>query len=156
MTNGPRRAAPPTKRRATASNSCGSTSRQVASAWKSPWTTAPALISSAERGRLSGRLPFGETRSYAWLARAVGSPHATRAIGRAVGSSPNLIFVPCHRIVGSRGLGGYARGISVKRQLLDHEEAWPRMRPMLGPVSAAFKPSLRLARGVAPWVPGER
>ena len=79
------------------------------------------------------QVPFGETRSYAWLARAVGSPHATRAIGRAVGSSPNLIFVPCHRIVASRGLGGYARGLSVKRQLLDHEESWPRMRPMLGP-----------------------
>lgn len=77
-------------------------------------------------------VPFGETRSYAWLARAVGSPHATRAIGRAVGSSPNLIFVPCHRIVGSRGLGGYVRGTDVKQKLLDHEAAWPRMQPMLG------------------------
>ena len=76
-------------------------------------------------------VPFGETRSYAWLARAVGSPHATRAVGRAVGSSPNLIFVPCHRIVAARGLGGYALGLGVKRQLLDHEAAWPRMRPML-------------------------
>lgn len=77
------------------------------------------------------QVPFGETRNYAWLARTVGSPHATRAVGRAVASSTNLLFVPCHRIVASRGPGGYSRGSSVKRRLLDHEQAWPRMRSLV-------------------------
>ncbi len=77
------------------------------------------------------RVPFGETRNYAWLARAVGSPHATQAVGRAVASSPNLIFVPCHRVVASRGLGGYSRGSNVKRRLLAHALAWPRMPSLI-------------------------
>ena len=73
-------------------------------------------------------IPFGDTRSYGWVAEALGKPTATQALGTAVGSSQMLIFVPCHRVVGSRGIGGYSRGTELKRRLLDHERSWPRMQ----------------------------
>jgi len=76
-------------------------------------------------------IPFGETRSYGWVAEALGKPTATQALGTAVGSNQMLIFVPCHRVVGSRGIGGYSRGTEIKRRLLDHERSWPRMLPIL-------------------------
>jgi len=64
-------------------------------------------------------IPYGETRSYAWVARAVGRPGAARAVGRAVGQNPVAIVVPCHRIIASDGtLGGYTGGLDVKRFLL--------------------------------------
>jgi methylated-DNA-[protein]-cysteine S-methyltransferase len=69
-------------------------------------------------------IPYGETRSYAQQARAVGRPTATRAIGAANGRNPIAIIVPCHRVIGSDGsLTGYAGGEAVKRWLLDHERA---------------------------------
>ena len=73
-------------------------------------------------------IPFGDTRSYGWVAEALGKPTATQALGTAVGSNQMLIFVPCHRVVGSRGIGGYSRGTELKRRLLDHERSWPRMQ----------------------------
>ena len=75
-------------------------------------------------------IPFGDTRSYGWVAEALGKPTATQALGTAVGSNQMLIFVPCHRVVGSRGIGGYSRGTELKRRLLDHERSWPRMQSM--------------------------
>lgn len=67
-------------------------------------------------------IPYGQTRSYAQQARAVGRPAATRAIGAANGRNPIAIIVPCHRVIGSDGsLTGYAGGEAVKRWLLDHE-----------------------------------
>ncbi len=70
------------------------------------------------------RIPTGETRSYAWLAREIGRPGSARAVGRANGSNPVAIVVPCHRVVGSDGsLTGYAGGIESKRFLLEHEGA---------------------------------
>ena len=79
-------------------------------------------------------IPYGETRSYAQQARAVGRPTATRAIGAANGRNPIAIIVPCHRVIGSDGsLTGYAGGEAVKRWLLAHEGAqraqldlWPQ------------------------------
>jgi methylated-DNA-[protein]-cysteine S-methyltransferase len=69
-------------------------------------------------------IPYGQTRSYAQQARAVGRPTATRAIGAANGRTPIAIIVPCHRVIGSDGsLTGYAGGESVKRWLLRHEGA---------------------------------
>jgi methylated-DNA-[protein]-cysteine S-methyltransferase len=69
-------------------------------------------------------IPFGETRSYAEIARRVGRPIATRAVGAAVGRNPISIIVPCHRVVGSDGsLTGFAGGLDRKRWLLDHERA---------------------------------
>ncbi len=68
------------------------------------------------------RIPFGETRSYAAIARSLGDPAATRAVGTANGANPLAIVVPCHRVVRTGGaLGGYAGGLDAKRWLLDHE-----------------------------------
>ena len=71
-----------------------------------------------------GRIPFGETVSYAQLATRLGSPRAVRAVGLANGRNPVSLVVPCHRVIGSDGaLTGYAGGLAVKRWLLDHEAA---------------------------------
>jgi AraC family transcriptional regulator, regulatory protein of adaptative response / methylated-DNA-[protein]-cysteine methyltransferase len=71
-----------------------------------------------------GGIPYGETRSYADLARAVGRPTAVRAVGRANGMNALAIVVPCHRVVGSDGkLVGYGGGLWRKRRLLDLERA---------------------------------
>ena len=67
-------------------------------------------------------VPFGETISYAELARRCGRPSAIRAAGSATGRNPVTIIVPCHRIMGSGGaLTGYAGGLDRKRALLDLE-----------------------------------
>lgn len=69
-------------------------------------------------------IPYGETRSYADIARALGQPSATRAVGAANGRNPLSIVVPCHRVVGSDGgLTGFAGGVEGKRWLLAHEGA---------------------------------
>ena len=70
------------------------------------------------------RIPLGETRSYADIARAVGQPDAVRAVGTANGSNPIAVLVPCHRVIRSDGtLGGYAGGLDRKRKLLAAERA---------------------------------
>ncbi len=70
------------------------------------------------------RVPFGQTTTYGQVARALGHPAASRAVGAAVGRNPISIVVPCHRVVGSAGrLTGYAGGLDRKRWLLDHEAA---------------------------------
>ena len=67
-------------------------------------------------------IPSGCTASYADIARAVGKPRGSQAVGRANGSNPLAIVVPCHRVVGSSGkLTGYAGGIERKQWLLRHE-----------------------------------
>jgi len=67
-------------------------------------------------------VPFGETISYAELARRCGRPSAIRAAGAATGRNPMTIIVPCHRIMGSGGsLTGYAGGLDRKRALLELE-----------------------------------
>jgi methylated-DNA-[protein]-cysteine S-methyltransferase len=67
-------------------------------------------------------IPFGEQRSYAWLAQQIGDPGACRAVGAANGRNPLSIIVPCHRVVGRDGrLTGYAGGLDRKRWLLAHE-----------------------------------
>jgi methylated-DNA-[protein]-cysteine S-methyltransferase len=69
-------------------------------------------------------IPFGETRSYAQIARQIGKPTATRAVGAANGRNPISIVVPCHRVVGSTGdLTGFAGGLDVKAHLLAFEGA---------------------------------
>lgn len=68
------------------------------------------------------KIPPGETRSYAQIAAAVGQPGAVRAVGTANGANPIAVLVPCHRVVRSDGsLGGYAGGLTRKRQLLEAE-----------------------------------
>jgi O-6-methylguanine DNA methyltransferase len=67
-------------------------------------------------------IPYGETRTYAQVAAALGRPQATRAVGQANGANPLPIFIPCHRVVQSNGsLGGYGGGIALKRALLQLE-----------------------------------
>lgn len=69
-------------------------------------------------------IPYGTTLSYGELARRLGDPRATRAVGAANGKNPIPIIVPCHRVVGSRGeLTGFGGGIDRKRWLLEHEGA---------------------------------
>jgi methylated-DNA-[protein]-cysteine S-methyltransferase len=69
-------------------------------------------------------IPFGETRSYADIARDIGNSRAVRAVGSASGRNPLSIVVPCHRVVGSSGaLTGFAGGLEVKARLLAHEAA---------------------------------
>ena len=68
------------------------------------------------------RIPYGETRSYADIARSIGRPTATRAVGAANGANPIPIIIPCHRVIGTSGaLTGFGGGIAVKRRLLDLE-----------------------------------
>jgi methylated-DNA-[protein]-cysteine S-methyltransferase len=68
------------------------------------------------------RIPYGETRSYRDLARAIGAPKAVRAVGAANGANPIAIVVPCHRVIGAGGkLVGYGGGLALKRRLLSLE-----------------------------------
>jgi methylated-DNA-[protein]-cysteine S-methyltransferase len=70
------------------------------------------------------RIPYGATTSYGELARRLGDPHKTRAVGAANGANPIPIIVPCHRVVGSKGeLTGFGGGLERKRWLLEHEGA---------------------------------
>jgi methylated-DNA-[protein]-cysteine S-methyltransferase len=69
-------------------------------------------------------IPYGRTATYAEIARRVGHPGASRAVGRANARNPVAVIVPCHRVVGSNGsLTGYAGGLEMKRALLDLERA---------------------------------
>jgi len=69
-------------------------------------------------------IPYGETRTYADIARAVGKPNAFRAVGMANNRNPIAIVVPCHRVIASDGtLCGYGGGLDVKRKLLELEGA---------------------------------
>jgi methylated-DNA-[protein]-cysteine S-methyltransferase len=73
-------------------------------------------------------IPFGETRSYGELAKQLGNPRATRAVGAANGRNPVSIIVPCHRVIGASGnLTGFAGGLKTKAYLLSLEndgDAW--------------------------------
>lgn len=68
-------------------------------------------------------IPFGETRTYQWVAEQIGSPRSMRAVGQALRRNPYPVMIPCHRVIKSDGsLGGYAGGSSArKRELLELE-----------------------------------
>jgi methylated-DNA-[protein]-cysteine S-methyltransferase len=67
-------------------------------------------------------IPYGETRSYAWVAESIEKPGAARAVGQAVGKNPLAIIIPCHRVIASDGtLGGFGGGLELKRHLLHLE-----------------------------------
>jgi methylated-DNA-[protein]-cysteine S-methyltransferase len=70
------------------------------------------------------KVPFGKTVSYGEIAKAIGKPLASRAVGAAVGANPTPLLVGCHRVLGSNGsLTGYTggQGLKTKKLLLDHE-----------------------------------
>ncbi len=71
------------------------------------------------------RIPYGKTRSYGWVAQAVGVPQGPRAVGQAVARNPVPLIIPCHRVVGSNGLGGFGGGLDLKRLLLRQEAGGP-------------------------------
>ncbi len=67
-------------------------------------------------------IPFGETRSYKWVAEQIGNPAAVRAVGQALSKNPVPIVIPCHRIIESDGsIGGYSCGVNIKVRLLETE-----------------------------------
>jgi methylated-DNA-[protein]-cysteine S-methyltransferase len=83
-------------------------------------------------------IPFGETRSYAQIARQIGNPAAVRAVGAANGRNPVSIIAPCHRVIGSTGkLTGFAGGLDAKAHLLAFEGAKTDSYTLLGVNSAA-------------------
>ena len=70
------------------------------------------------------RIPWGEVRTYGWLAQQVGRPQAARSVGGALGRNPIPLVVPCHRVVPQRGgVGGFSAGLDWKRALLELEGA---------------------------------
>lgn len=72
------------------------------------------------------KIPFGSTRTYAEIAKALEKPGAARAVGSACGANPLPLFVPCHRVVASNGgLGGYSGGLDIKKKLLRIEGVLP-------------------------------
>jgi methylated-DNA-[protein]-cysteine S-methyltransferase len=67
-------------------------------------------------------IPYGETRSYSWVAEQLGKAGAVRAVGRALARNPLPIITPCHRVVEKDGtLGGYSGGVEIKEYLLQLE-----------------------------------
>ncbi len=69
-------------------------------------------------------IPYGQTRSYKEIARAIGHPQAFRAVGNANRANPIPLMIPCHRVIESNGgLGGFGHGLKAKKQLLDFERA---------------------------------
>ncbi len=69
-------------------------------------------------------IPYGETRSYIWVAEQIKKPRAARAVGQALGRNPLPIIIPCHRVLASNGkLGGYSGGLEMKKHLLSLETA---------------------------------
>lgn len=96
------------------------------------------------------QIPYGQTTSYGEIARRIGRPGASRAVGLANGANPICIVVPCHRVVGSNGsLTGYGGGLERKRFLLDLEKN--RFRSAVGkarPTPAAPAGRSRSRRGV--------
>lgn len=69
-------------------------------------------------------IPCGEVRTYAWVAREIGAPKATRAVANALHNNPAALVVPCHRVVPTAGgIGGYACGTALKEKLLRAEGA---------------------------------
>ncbi len=67
-------------------------------------------------------IPYGETRSYGWVAAEMGRPGAARAVGQALGRNPLPIIIPCHRVLAADGgIGGFGGGIEVKKFLLSLE-----------------------------------
>ncbi len=70
------------------------------------------------------KIPAGETRSYAWIAKRIKKPLAARAVGGALGANPVPVIIPCHRVITSAGaLGGFSGGLRMKKKLLELETA---------------------------------
>ena len=83
-------------------------------------TATPFQIKVWETTRL---IPYGETRSYHWVAEQMGQPAAARAVGQALARNPLPVIIPCHRVIAGDGkLGGYSGGLEMKQKLLRLEQ----------------------------------
>jgi methylated-DNA-[protein]-cysteine S-methyltransferase len=95
------------------------------------------------------KIPYGETRSYGEIAKAIRQPRAARAVGLANNQNPLAIVVPCHRVIGANGsLTGYGGGMQRKRWLLQHEARFVNAAAhptVLSAAAAAMRPSSRRA-----------
>ncbi len=80
---------------------------------------SPATAFQRQVWEITRLIPYGETRSYSWVAEQMGKDGAVRAVGRALGRNPLPIITPCHRVVEKGGkLGGYSGGVEIKKELL--------------------------------------
>jgi methylated-DNA-[protein]-cysteine S-methyltransferase len=85
------------------------------------------------------KIPYAQTSSYKAMAKAAGSPHATRAAGQACARNPIAIIVPCHRVLASSGdLGGFSGGLEIKKWLLQKEQGGCEKRSPLK-IQTSFK-----------------
>ena len=72
--------------------------------------------------KLTRTIPFGETRSYSWIAQQIGCPKAARAVGNALSRNRLPIVIPCHRVINENGgIGGFSGGLKMKKRLLQLE-----------------------------------
>jgi O-6-methylguanine DNA methyltransferase len=72
--------------------------------------------------KATSEIAYGETRSYASIARRIGRPRSARAVGQALGANPLPVLIPCHRVITSAGaLGGFSGGLGMKKKLLHLE-----------------------------------
>ena len=85
------------------------------------FSDAPPFIGKVWRAMM--QIPAGSAVTYTDLANTVGNPRAVRAVGQACATNPRLLIVPCHRVVGMTGLGGFRLGLDWKRKLLELEAA---------------------------------
>ena len=91
---------------------------------------------------ITRQIPYGEVRTYKWIAEQLGKPKAARAVGQALGCNPVPIIIPCHRVIGSDGsLTGYGLGLSMKRQLLRMEKCTYFIKRRKGGTHKSIPPS---------------
>ncbi len=87
-----------------------------------PLDLRPATAFQRAVWKAAATIPYGETRSYAWIAKRIGRPKAARAVGQALGANPVPVIIPCHRVITSAGaLGGFTGGLPMKKRLLAME-----------------------------------
>jgi len=79
---------------------------------------SPATAFQRQVWEITRLIPYGETRSYSWVAEQLGRAEAVRAVGRALARNPLPIIIPCHRVVAKDGVGGYSGGVEMKKYLL--------------------------------------
>ena len=97
------------------------------------------------------KIPYGETRSYNDIARAINRPSAVRAVGNANGDNNIGIIIPCHRVIGNDGdLTGYGGGLWRKKKLLDHEKRY--LRKFEGEESANDSPVIFSQSSLEKWM----
>lgn len=74
--------------------------------------------------RAARKIPYGEVRSYRWVAKKAGCPRGARAVGQVMARNPLAPVVPCHRVIASDGsLGGFGGGLDLKKKMIEFEQA---------------------------------